>query len=54
MKRVFLKIDAKDNVTIETKDYGDSIEDLEELFHIMASGTEMLALKVEEIKSLKS
>ena len=53
MKRIILKINAKDIVKLETKAFTNSLEDLEEMFHIMASGTKMLAAKVEELKNIK-
>ena len=53
LKRIILKINAKDIVKLETKAFTNSLEDLEEMFHIMASGTKMLAAKVEELKNIK-
>ncbi|KAF6565363.1 hypothetical protein G9G63_09395 [Paenibacillus sp. EKM202P] len=51
MKQIILNIDENDRVNLEAEGFIDSLEDLEEIFYVLASGTRMIATKVEEMKS---
>ncbi|MDR6779457.1 MULTISPECIES: hypothetical protein [Paenibacillus] len=51
MKQIVLNIDENDRVILEAEGFSDSLEDLEEIFYILSSGTRMVATKVEEMKS---
>ncbi|MET3209717.1 UNVERIFIED_CONTAM: hypothetical protein ABIC26_002664 [Paenibacillus sp. PvR008] len=50
MKKIVLNIDGNDRVSLEAEGFSDSLEDLEEIFYILASGTRMIATKVEQLK----
>ncbi|QAV18903.1 hypothetical protein PC41400_14940 [Paenibacillus chitinolyticus] len=50
INKIVLYIDQNDKVQLEAEGFNDSIEDLEEIFHILASGTRMIATKVEQMK----
>lgn len=50
LKKIVLHINDQDRVSLDAEGFLDTLDDLEEIFHILASGASMVATKIEQMK----